>query len=67
MNPANTHSLRHLIALCWTSITLSATATTAQIEFRDVTQQQGILHPAHTEHAFFDFNNDGFLDLITDT
>ncbi|NKB68447.1 MAG: hypothetical protein GKR89_15400 [Candidatus Latescibacteria bacterium] len=41
--------------------------TQAQVQFSDVTQAQGIVHPGHTEHVFFDFNNDGLLDLLTDT
>ena len=49
-------------ALC-----LACTAATAQVEFRDATREQGIFHPGHTEHVFFDFNNDGLLDLLTDT
>jgi hypothetical protein len=61
------NALRCLMAFCGTSITLCATPAMTQIEFRDVTQEQGIFHPGHTEHTFFDFNNDGFLDLITDT
>jgi len=48
-------------------VLFGAATARAQVEFQDVTQEQGILHPAHTEHAFFDFNNDGLLDLLTDT
>jgi hypothetical protein len=57
----------HIILQAAIVVLFGAATARAQIEFQDVTQEQGILHPAHTEHAFFDFNNDGLLDLLTDT
>lgn len=67
-NPMDQEISRRIIFGTVVACVLCSTATArAQVEFRDVTQEQGILHPAHTEHAFFDFNNDGLLDLLTNT
>ena len=60
-------SVRITLQAVVVGVLCGAATAGAQLEFRDVTQEQGILHPAHTEHAFFDFNNDGLLDLLTDT
>ena len=53
--------------LVYSALALADESAGVQVEFRDVTQEQGIFHPGHTEHVFFDFNNDGRLDLLTDT
>ena len=60
-------SVRIILGTLVACVLCSPATARAQVEFQDVTQEQGILHPAHTEHAFFDFNNDGLLDLLTDT